>query len=59
MAPERCLFIEDSAENLAPARELGMVTALLGPPELGEADYHLTRIEDVGSLFGLDGGAGW
>ena len=61
VAPERCLFIEDSAENLAPARELGMVTALLGPPEQGEADYYLTRIEDVGCLFGLDGGAdaGW
>ncbi len=55
VAPERCLFIEDSPVNLPPAREMGMVTALLGQPDQGEADYYLTRIEDVGSLFGLDG----
>lgn len=51
----RCLFIEDSAVNLPPARQLGMRTVLIGTPVQGEADFYLTRIEDVGSLFRLDG----
>lgn len=48
----RCLFIEDSAVNLPPARRLGMHTALLGAPDQGEADYYLDQIEDVAELFG-------
>lgn len=52
----RCLFIEDSAVNLPPARQLGMHTALLGAPDQGEADFYLAEIEDVASLFRQDGG---
>ena len=48
---EQCLFIEDSARNLAPARQLGMVTALIGPPANGVADFYLDRIEDIASLL--------
>lgn len=50
----RCLFIEDSPTNLAPARELGMTTVLVGRPGQGEADYHIDRIEDIGPLFGIE-----
>ncbi len=52
---QRCLFIEDSAVNLPPARQLGMRTALLGAPDQGEADFYLTHIEDVAGLFRPDG----
>ncbi|MCP4168238.1 MAG: pyrimidine 5'-nucleotidase [Chloroflexi bacterium] len=50
---ERCMFIEDSPKNLAPARAMGMWTALVGPRSDGLADYYLDRIEDIGILFGL------
>ncbi|NOZ51072.1 MAG: pyrimidine 5'-nucleotidase [Chloroflexi bacterium] len=48
--PQQCLFIEDSAKNLLPARELGMHTALIGSPADGEADYYLQCAEDVAEL---------
>jgi putative hydrolase of the HAD superfamily len=51
MPAHRCLFIEDSAANLPPARQMGMRTALVGAPDQGEADYYLPRIEDVAGLF--------
>lgn len=47
----RCLFIEDSAVNLPPARRLGMHTVFLGAPDQGEADFYLTQIEAVAGLF--------
>jgi len=50
----RCLFIEDSAVNLPPARALGMKTVLIGPKTAGEADFYLERIEHIGRLFALD-----
>ena len=55
-APERCLLIEDSPGNLVPAQALGMATVLVGQPQQGIADDYIDRIEDVGRLFGLDGG---
>lgn len=56
VAADRCLFVEDSAINLPPARTLGMRTVLLGQADQGEADFYLTHIEEMGMLFGLDGG---
>ncbi|NOX63170.1 MAG: pyrimidine 5'-nucleotidase [Chloroflexi bacterium] len=53
VAPEHCLFLEDSPKNVVPAREMGALTALVGA-ERGEADYHLDRIEDLAQLFALD-----
>ena len=47
----RCMFIEDSADNLIPAQTMGMTTVLIGEPEQGQADYYLRRIEDIGTLF--------
>ncbi len=55
VAAERCLFIEDSAVNLTPARAMGMRTVLLGQPDQGEADFYLAYIEELGALFELDG----
>ncbi len=48
-----CLLIEDSARNLRPARQLGMLTVLVDPPpdaEAEEADYCVARIADIGSV---------
>jgi len=53
-APARCVFIEDSAVNLPPARALGMKTVLVGPPT-AVADHAIPHIEALGQLFGLDG----
>lgn len=50
----RCLFIEDSAVNLPPARALGMKTVLIGAETAGEADFYLERIEHIGRLFNLN-----
>ncbi len=51
---ERCIFIEDSPVNLAPAKAMGMVTVLVGQVEHNHADYTINRIEDIGQIFGLD-----
>lgn len=52
VSADRCLFIEDSAVNLPPARALGMKTVLIGSATEGEADFYLDRIEAIGQLFG-------
>jgi len=49
--PQQCLFVEDSARNLEPARELGMITALIGEPVNGTADFYLQRVEEVAHLI--------
>jgi len=54
--PTRSMFIDDLIENLAPAKKMGMVTALVSPrmPAHAESvDYHLTRIEDLAAVFGI------
>jgi putative hydrolase of the HAD superfamily len=53
VAGENCLFAEDSARNLRPARLLGMVTVLVDPlPDDGVdgADYVIERIADIGRV---------
>lgn len=49
---ESCLFAEDSARNLRPAKELGMVTVLVDPPDgdLDGADFVIERIADIGRV---------
>jgi putative hydrolase of the HAD superfamily len=48
-----CLLVEDSARNLRPARQLGMLTVLVDPPSGAETegvDYCVARIADIGSV---------
>ena len=48
-----CLFAEDSARNLRPAKTLGMVTVLVDPPPDGGVDgvdYVIERIADIGRV---------
>ncbi|NUQ38385.1 MAG: pyrimidine 5'-nucleotidase [Caldilineales bacterium] len=54
VSPQRCVFIEDSAVNLPPARALGMKTVLVGDGS-ADADHTIPHIEALGRLFGLDG----
>lgn len=52
--PARSMFIDDLIENLRPAKEMGMVTALVSPRRPlhdDVVDYHLTRIEDLAGVF--------
>ncbi|RME43640.1 MAG: pyrimidine 5'-nucleotidase [Chloroflexi bacterium] len=53
VAPERCLFIEDSAKNLYPARELGIGTVLVGSADGEGFDLYIQRIEDLARIFRL------
>ena len=49
---ENCLFAEDSARNLWPARALGMVTVLVDPRDgdLDGADYVIDRIAEIADV---------
>jgi putative hydrolase of the HAD superfamily len=49
---QTCLFAEDSARNLRPAKELGMVTVLVDPPDgdVDGADFVIERIADIGRV---------
>ena len=48
-----CLFAEDSARNLRPAKALGMVTVLVDPrpgDDVDGTDYVIERIADIGRV---------
>ena len=56
VTPERSMFIDDLPTNLRPAKEMGMVTALVSarrPADDAYVDYHLTRIEELADVFGV------
>lgn len=45
-----CLIVDDSLRNLAPAKELGMVTVLVGG-ETGEgADFAIAQVTEIGQV---------
>ncbi len=46
---EECLMVEDLARNLLPAKQLGMITVLIGKERTTDSDF---IIEDI---FGMDG----
>jgi len=45
--PEEILFVEDRAENLVPARKLGMQTCYLGSNAGAVCDYRIQTIENI------------
>ena len=56
VTPARSMFIDDLVTNLKPAKEMGMVTALVSvrrPVNDEYVDYHLTRIEELADVFGI------
>jgi putative hydrolase of the HAD superfamily len=46
-SPRACLMADDRAINLAPARDLGMTTVMVGPGASNQADVHLVRLADL------------
>ncbi len=51
--PEECLLIEDSLVNAITARELGMITVLIGEGlHAHGAHHHIARITDLEALLG-------
>jgi FMN phosphatase YigB (HAD superfamily) len=48
VAPERIVFVDDFVENLAPAREMGMLGVLHSP------DDPARTIVELGRLFGVE-----
>lgn len=50
--PEECLLIEDSLVNAITARDLGMITVLVGEgPHAHGAHHHIARITDLEALL--------
>ncbi len=46
--PSNCVFLDDSPRNLAPARELGFVTVLVGTQQTDPAAvYSVLRLQDL------------
>lgn len=50
--PETCVFVDDSPKNLLPAKQLGMMTVLVGgKPENKYIDYHIQSIYDLPAIL--------
>lgn len=49
--PEECVLIEDSARNLAPAKQLGMVTVLVDGPGDEAADFSIASVLELGPVI--------
>ena len=62
--PDECIMVEDSVENLAPARTMGMLTVLVGeyaPPghfRQDGADIHISNILQLADAIGPWMGSG-
>jgi Predicted hydrolase (HAD superfamily) len=50
VAAPACIMVEDSPRNLAPARDLGMITVLVGDESHAIADYHIHDIIEVADV---------
>jgi putative hydrolase of the HAD superfamily len=48
--PDECMLVEDSARNLQPAKELGMVTVLVDGSANQSADYIIPTVLDIESV---------
>jgi putative hydrolase of the HAD superfamily len=57
--PEECVLVEDNVRNLCPAKEIGMVTVLVGDGrQAGHhcVDHAVERVEEIGKvLAGIEG----
>lgn len=50
--PNECLFVDDLANNLIPAKEIGFKTALVGAVNnITEIDYTLPRLHDIEKII--------
>jgi len=55
--PTRSMFLDDLPENLRPAKAMGMVTVWVSSGQGREyefVDFHLSRIEELAALFGIE-----
>jgi putative hydrolase of the HAD superfamily len=54
LSPEECMLVEDNVRNLRPAKQLGMITVLVGgagdDPD-GVVDHTIDRVEEIASLL--------
>lgn len=50
--PEECLLIEDSQANIRAAKEIGMVTVMVGDADpVDGAHYHIRRVTDLEEML--------
>jgi putative hydrolase of the HAD superfamily len=57
LRPEECMLVEDNVRNLVPAKELGMVTVLVGEDGdaaagAGAVDHVIPLVEEIATVFG-------
>jgi pyrimidine 5'-nucleotidase len=52
--PNECIYVDDSAINLAPAKKMGITTVLLGENSFyNSADYSIIKIQDITKIPGI------
>lgn len=50
--PQACMLVEDNVRNLRPAKDLNMITVLVGSDRTEACiDYVIARIEEIGSVL--------
>jgi len=47
---DECLIVDDRVRNLAPAKELGMITVLVGSEKTADADFVIGEVAEIGEV---------
>ena len=47
---DECLLVDDRVPNLAPAKELGMITVLVGSEKTAAADFVIGEVAEIGEV---------
>jgi putative hydrolase of the HAD superfamily len=49
-AGDECLLVDDRARNLSPAKELGMITVLVGSEKTADVDFAIGDVTEIGAV---------
>jgi putative hydrolase of the HAD superfamily len=47
---DECLLVDDRARNLSPAKELGMITVLVGSEKTADVDFAIGDVTEIGAV---------
>ena len=48
---DECLIVDDRARNLTPAKELGMITVLVGSEKTADVDFVIGEVAEIGEVM--------
>jgi putative hydrolase of the HAD superfamily len=51
VAGDECLIVDDRARNLTPAKELGMITVLVGSEKTADVDFVIGEVAEIGEVM--------